>query len=123
MTADELRQRIEQQIVELVQTKLADGTLSEERSQAISALALELLRPGMSLDELYKAVPKLDDSFQELAPIVLPIVRDYEDHVVSQARKGVADLIKQGQYDAAVKLGQKVVSQDVKLEWQGAAKP
>jgi hypothetical protein len=122
MSPDDVRQQIEQQIVELVQAKLADGTLTEERAQAISKLALDTLRPGMSFDELYKSVSRLDDQYQELAPVVLPIVREYEERIVSQAQKGVSELIKQGQYDAAVKLGQKVISQDVKLEWQGSAK-
>lgn len=122
MTADDVRQQLEQQIVELIQEKLQDGTLVEDRAQAMSRLALELLRPGMSLDELYRAVPKLDDTFQELAPVVLPIVRDYEEHVVIPAQKGIANLIHQGQYDAAVKLAKKVVAQEVKLEWQGSAK-
>lgn len=122
MTADDVRQKLEEQVVELIQKKLADGSLTEERAQAMSKATLEILRPGMSFDELYKAVPKLDDQYQELAPIVLPIVREYEERVVSQAQKGVSELIRQGQYDAAVKLSKKVVSQDVKLEWAGSGK-
>lgn len=122
MTPDDLRQQVEQKIVELVQAKLADGSITEERAQGMSKLALELLKPGMTFHELYKAIPKLDDYYQELSPIVLPIIKEYEDRVVTAAQKGVSELIKRGQYDAAVKLGQNVVAQDVQLEWQGKAK-
>jgi hypothetical protein len=122
MSPDDVRQKLEEQVVELIQSKLADGSLTEERAQAMSKYTLEILRPGMSFDELYRAVPKLDDQYQELAPVVLPIVREYEERVVAEAQKGVSELIRQGQFDAAVKLSEKVVSQDVKLEWQGAAK-
>lgn len=121
MTPDELRQQIEQKIVELVQAKVADGTMSEERAQAISKFALETLRPGMTLQELYAAVPKLDDMYQELAPVVLPIEQQYEAGVVKGAQQQVADLIKQGKFDAAAQLGTNVVSHNVSLQW-GQAK-
>ena len=77
MTPDDLRQQIELQVVELIKRKLADGTMTEERSQQISQVVLDTIRPGMTIEELYRAVPKLDDTLPELAPIVLPIVRQY----------------------------------------------
>lgn len=123
MTPDDLRQQIELAVVELIKAKLADGTMTEERAQDISQLVLDLLKPSMSFEELYKVIPKLDDSFQELAPIVLPYVRDYEERIVKQAQKGVQNLMRQGQYDAAATLAQQAVKQEVKLEWVGAGKP
>lgn len=123
MSPDDLRQQIELQVVELIKAKLADGTLTEERAQTMSQMVLDLLKPGMSFEELYKAVPKLDDSFSELAPIVLPVVRDYEERIVKEAQKGVQNLMRQGQFDAATKLADRAIKQDVKLEWVGSAKP
>ncbi len=123
MNPDDLRQKIELQVVELVKAKLADGTLTEDRAQAMSQMVLDLLKPGMSFEELYRAVPKLDDTYPELAPVVAPIVKDYEDNVVAQARQGMSDLIRQGQYDAASKLGKKVIGGEVTLEWQGISQP
>ncbi len=123
MTPDELRQQVELKVVELLKNKLADGSLSDERAQTISQSVLTLLTPGMSWEELYRAIPKLDDQFPELAPIVLPIVRQYEKNIVGQAQKSVRELIRQGQYDAAVKLAKGAISQDVNLIWQGSGKP
>ncbi len=123
MTPDDIRQQIELQVVEFIKAKLADGTLTEERAQAISQIVLDILKPGMSFEELYKVIPKLDDQFSELAPIVLPLVRDYEERIVKEAQKSVQHLIHQGQFDAASKLAEQAVKQDVKLQWVGSAKP
>lgn len=119
MTPDDIRQQIELQVVEFIKAKLADGTMTEEKAQQISQMVLDLLKPGMSFEDLYKAVPKLDDQFSELAPIVLPLVRDYEERIVKEAQKSVQHLIRQGQYDAATELAQKAVKQDVKIQWVG----
>lgn len=122
MTPDDIRQQLELKIVELIKAKLADGTLSEERAQEMSKTVLGILKPGMSFEELYRAVPRLDDRFQELSSVVLPILRDYEKRIVSEAGNNVAQLIRKGQYDAAVKLGEKAVAQDIQLTWQGSGK-
>ena len=122
MTPDDLRQQIELKVVDLIKKALQEGTMTEERAQAISQRVLDVLKPGMSFEELYRAIPKLDDTFPELAPIILPILREYDENVNSKALENVRDLIKQGQYDAAVKLSKMAVAQDIKLVWTGKAK-
>lgn len=123
MTPDDIRQQIELQVVELIKAKLADGTITDERSQQISQRVLDILKPGMSLEELYKAIPKLDDNCPELSVLILPLLRQYEENVVQKATNTVRNLIKVGQYDAAVNLSKKSIAQDVGLEWSGSAKP
>lgn len=122
MTPDDIRQQIELNVVELIKTGLADGTMTEDRSQAISQMVLDTLTPGMTFEELYRAIPKLDDAFQELSPVILPILKDYETNITQKVKLNVEDLIKQGQFDAAAKLAQKAVDQDVKLVWTGKSK-
>ncbi len=75
----------------------------------------------MSFEALYKAAAKLDDAAPELAPIVLPLMRQYEETIVSQAQDRVRTLIRQGQYDAATHLAQKAISQDMELVWKGSS--
>jgi hypothetical protein len=123
MTADEIRENIELAVVELIKQKLADGSMTEERSQQISQLILDSLKPGMSLEELYKAIFTLDDTVTELAPIVLPYAKTYEQNVAQKASDVVSSYIKVGNYDAAIKLTDDVVNENVKLEWQGTGKP
>lgn len=123
MTPDDLRQQIELQVVELIKAKLGDGSMSEDRAQALSRIALETIKPGMSLEELVKAVAKLDDTAPELAPVVLPLMRDYEANVVKKIQSGVSNLIRHGQYDAAATLAKKAINQDVSLVWTGKGAP
>ncbi len=123
MTPDDLRQDVELKVVELIKQKLSDGTMTEERSQKIAQLVLDTLKPGMSFDELYKAIFKLDDMYTELSPVVLPIIRDYDTNVTKKIQAAVQQLIKQGQYAEAEKLAQKAISGNIKLVWQASAKP
>ena len=122
MTPDDIRQKLELRIVELIKASLADGTMKEERAQQISQVVLDTLRPGMTFEELYRAVPRLDDHCPELAPVVLPLLKDYEENVNKKAMEGVSELIHQGQYDAAAKLGKQAINQDIKLVWTGSGK-
>lgn len=123
MSPDEMREEIELSIVEFIKAKLESGELTEARAQQISQKVLEILEPGMGFEQLYKAIASLDDTMSELAVVVLPYVRQYEDNVTSQALDSVRELIRQGQYDAAAKLGKKAASSDVELSWQGSGKP
>lgn len=122
MNPDDIREEIELAVVELIKTSVEGGTMTEARGQQISQIVLELLKPGMDWKELYKAIFKLDDSCTELSPIVLPYAKSYEVNIASKASDMVASYIRVGNYDAAVKLAEQVVNEDVKLEWQGKAK-
>ena len=122
MSPDELREQIELEIVELLRAKLDAMEITDTRAKAIAQRALDVLRVGMSFEELYKAIPTLDDTMPELAPVVLPHIRDYETNVTSQALKNVRNLIKQGQFDAAAALGKKASSRDVELVWTGTGR-
>jgi hypothetical protein len=123
MTPDQLRQQIELSIVEFIKKALAAGSMTEERAQQISQVVLDTVKPGMDFDQLYRAIPKLDDSCQEISPIILPFLKQYEDNVNKKGLEEVTRLIKLGQYDAAADLGKRIVNQEVELVWQGSAKP
>ena len=122
MSPDDVRQQIELKVVELLRNAVTEGTMTEERSQKIAQVVLEFLQPGMSWQALYKAIPKLDDAAQEISPIIVPYLREYEDKVAQAAEVTVRDFIRQGKYDAAVKLTQRVIAQDVDLVWSGGAR-
>ena len=122
MKPDELRQQIELAVVELIKTALADGSMAEDRAQAISQKVLEILRPGMSFEELYRAIPKLDDAFPELSPVVEPIIRQYDEGVTKKATEQVRELIRQGKFDSATQLAHKAIKQEVNLVWVGSSK-
>jgi len=115
MSPDDIRKEIELKVVEMLKARLSDGTMSEDRSKTISKIVLDLLQPGMSLTDLYKAIMKLDDECPELSPIVLPYAKQYEEAITQKATTAVRDYIRVGKYNAAVDLAKKVASQDVEL--------
>jgi len=121
MTPDELREDVELAIVEFIKEKLKSGEMTGDRAEEISQRALDVLVPGVSFEELYRAIATLDDTMPELSVVVLPYVRDYEENVTRGALSSVRELIAQGQYDAAAKLGAKVAKSDVEPEWQGSS--
>lgn len=121
MTPEELRQDIELKVVEMIKEKLAAGSMTEKRSQEVAQHVLDVLKPGMSFDELYQAIFHLDDMYGELAPIVLPHIKTYEDTVMKQIQKGVQNLIREGKYDEAEQLATKAINGKLKLVWQGSS--
>lgn len=123
MTPDDLRQQIELKVVELIKARLTSGSITEERAQQLSQIVLDTVRPGMSFEQLYKAAAKLDDRAPELAPIVLPLMREYEEAIVAQAQETVRTLIREGHYDAATTLAKKAISQDIDIVWKGKSTP
>jgi len=122
MTPDELREQIELEVIEFIKMKLDNGEFTDVRAKAIAQRVLDILVPGMTFEQLYRAIPTLDDTMPELAPIVLPHVRDYDTNVTRQALENVRNLIKQGQFDAAATLGKKASNRDVDLMWTGGSK-
>jgi len=122
MTPDEVRQQIELQVIELIKQKLADGSMTEERAQQASQIVLNTLKPGMTFEELYRGIEKLDDFVQELSSVILPILDQYERNIVKPIRENVKKLIMQGQYNAATQLAKKAIGKDIKIEWTGSSK-
>jgi hypothetical protein len=123
MSPDQIREQIEADIVELIKAKVEAEEMTEERAQAIAQRVLDMLKPGLSLEELYKTLPKLDDNFSEIGHIIVPYLQDYETGVTKVAANQVRELIMQGKYREAQDLADRVIKQDVKLVWTGSAKP
>lgn len=123
MTPDTIREQIESAVVDLIKAKVEAEEMSEERAQELAQMILEKLKPGMSLEDLYKTLPHLDDGFTEISHIIVPYLRDYEQGVVQKAAGEVRELIRAGRYTEAQDLANRVIKQDVKLVWTGSAKP
>ncbi len=123
MNANDLREDVELKIVTLIKSLLAKGRLTDARAQAIAQQVLEMITPGMSVAQIYRTVPKLDETMPELAPVVTPFAREYEKRIVREAQNQVSTLIRQGQFDAAADLAKKAVAQEITMEWAGVGKP
>lgn len=122
MSPDEIREQIEAQVVDYIKAKVEAEEMTEDRAQQMAQMVLNKLQPGMSLEDLYKALPHLDDIFSEISFIIAPYLRDYEEGVTKPATKQVQALIRAGKYKEAQDLADRVIRQDVKLVWTGSAK-
>jgi len=123
MNAQEFRQEIETSVVELLNARIEEGSITKERAEEISQHVLDTLKTDMSFEELLGVIPSLDDRAPELSPVILPILREYESTVARKGEANVRELIRLGQYDAAVKLAHDVINHHVGPTWVGEGKP
>lgn len=106
--ADEFRVFIENQVLHII-TQVIEKGVPKETVQQMAKQALDLIKPGMAMDELYRASTKLDDQFSEFAPVVFGIMEEYEQKYEKRAVDQVSQLVKSGNYDDAETLVKKVL--------------
>lgn len=107
--AIELREFIEKEVLHLIKNLAEKEGTTKEKVQSIAQRTLELIHPGLKLDELYLNAVKLDDNFSELAPIVVMVMREYEQKYEKKALDQVRQLIKDNQFDQAGDMVKKVL--------------
>ncbi len=107
--ADSFRKFIEVEVLQVIKSLNEKGEGQKEKIQAIAKLSLQLIRPDMALDELYRNAIKLDDQFSELGPVVIRVISEYEEKYQQKALLQVSQYIRQGQYDDAQDMVKKVL--------------
>ena len=118
MNADDERKSLEWEILKVIREKLEQGEMDSERASQIAKLVLKTIHPGMSLQEIYKIVPTLDDQFTELSIVVLPILKEYEEKIEKKVQEHVRTLIKQGKFSEASTIAEQVIKKDTSLSTQ-----
>ena len=109
LQADDFRKFVEMEVLKIIKLLADGGETPQERIQQIARNSLTLLIPGLKIDELYRNAIKLDDDCPELAPVVVKLMREYEDKYEHKAIGEVSHLIRQGQYDEANEMVKKVL--------------
>lgn len=107
--SEDFRKYIEVETLKIIKKLAEEGKTEKEKIQAIAQRTLELIRPGMTLEELYLNAVKLDDNFSELAPLVFVIMKQYEEKYEKKALESVSQLVRTGQYDQAQEVVKKVL--------------
>lgn len=107
--ADELREFIEKEVLKVIDEMTKREDVTKEKIQGIAKITIELIQPGMKLDELYQNAVKLDDNCSELGPIVVLIMREYEEKYAKKALTQVSQLIKSKKYDEAQNVVKKIL--------------
>jgi len=105
----EFRQFIEREVLKVIKTLAEGGKTSKERIQEIAKHTLNLIIPGLTLEQLYQNSCKLDDAFAELAPVVYQVMRYYEQRYEKKALEQVSILIKSGKFEDAQNIIKKVL--------------
>jgi len=108
-SAEEFRKFIEVEVLKIIKKLAEGGKTPKERIQEIARRTLELIKPGMSLEELYQNAVKLDDYHPELAPVVFTVMKEYEQKYEKMALEQVSSLVRSGKYDEAQNLVKKVL--------------
>lgn len=107
--AENFRKTIETEVLKIIKDLAEKGQTTKERIQEIAQLTITLIKPGMSLEELYVNAIKLDDLHSELAPVVFKIMKEYEEKYEKRALAQVSQLIKSGEYESAQDMVKKVL--------------
>lgn len=104
--------KLEEKIIQLILDKLRKNQLTLKKAQEIARFTLKKLKEDMSDEELIQIIPKLDDTYTELAPIVLEELNKYEKTTGTAVKEKVRRLIKTGQTDTATKLTKQYFKKD-----------
>ena len=108
--AEDFRKYIEVETLKIIKKLAEEGKTEKEKIQAIAQKTLELIKPGMTLEELYQNAVKLDDNFSELAPLVYVIMHQYEEKYEKKALEQVSQLVRAKQFDQAEEMVKKVLA-------------
>lgn len=101
MDPEEYRKKLELDILKVMEEKLQNGEMDADRAKAIARMVLDKLHPPLTLEQIHKIAPTLDDEFAELAKAVLPVLQDHEEEVKGIVTKHAESLIQQGKFDEA----------------------
>lgn len=107
--AEEFRKFIEVEVLKIIKNLAEAGSTPKEKVRQIAQLTLDLIKPEMTLEELYKSAVKLDDQYSELAPVVFKVMKEYEEKYEKKALDQVSQLMKAGQFEDAEAMVKKVL--------------
>ncbi len=106
----EFRKYIETEVLKIIKTLAEKGETPKEKIQEIAKITLELIKPTMTLEELYLNAVKLDDNHLELAPVVIHIMKAYEEKYERKVLEQVTQLVHDRQFDQAEDAVKKVLA-------------
>ena len=115
MDVESYRKKVEKQILVLIKEKLEKGEMKADRAKDIAKMVLEKLPSGIDLKDFYKIVPTLDDHFYELASIVLPVVKEYEEKVEKAVINSIEKMVKAGNFQQVSELIKKTIKKDLEI--------
>lgn len=107
-----MRELVQKAVVEVITKGLQDGTVTEERAKNIAKMILEKLPEGITYEEFITILPKLDDDYQEISGVIVPIMEQYETKMRETNDVKITELIKDGKIDEALNLTNQAIEKE-----------
>ncbi len=101
MNPEEYRKKLELDILKIMEEKLSRGEMQPEKAQAIARMVLVKLHPPLTLEQIYRIAPTLDDQFAELTQAVLPVINDRDEKLKQIVGDHAKKLIEKGRFNEA----------------------
>lgn len=111
----EVKNAIQSQLVELITAKLESGHMTPERAKEIAQMILDKLSGDMSFDDLVKVIPKLDDQFEELGSVIVPVMIDYEKKMREEINTKIDSHLQQKNFDEVLRLAKEAIELESQL--------
>lgn len=109
-SSETFRKFIEVEVLKIIKDLAEKGETPQEKIAEIARRTLDLIKPGLTLEQLYLNAVKLDDNYGELAPVVFKVMKEYEEKYEKKALSEVQTLIRSGQFDQAQEMVKKVLA-------------
>lgn len=107
-----MRELVQKAVVEVITKGLQDGTVTEERAKNIAKMILEKLPEGITYEAFITVLPKLDDDYQEISGVIVPIMEQYETKMRKTNDGKITELIKDGKIDEALNLTNQAIEKE-----------
>jgi thioredoxin-like negative regulator of GroEL len=104
MDAEEYRKKLELDILKIIEEKLQKGQMDLTRAQLIARMLLDKLHPPLTLEQIYKIAPTLDDHFTELSTAVLSLTEEHDEKIKNVVIEHAEKMIRSGRFDEAESL-------------------
>ena len=113
MDAEEYRKKLELDILVIIEEKLQNGQMDVGKAKEIARMVLDKLHPPLTLEQIYKIAPTLDDHFAEITRAILPVIQDHEKEMQEIISQHAERLIKLGKIDEATAILKQATGKDV----------
>lgn len=110
-----LREQVQKAAIDIITKGLEAGTINEERAKQIAQTVLESLPEGITYEEFFNKLPKLDDLNPELAEVVVPLMEQYGEKMKAINDTKITELIKDGKIDEALILTNQAIEKEKSL--------
>ena len=107
--AEAFRKWIEMEVLKIMKQQVSNKDVSQQRIQDMANRVLDIIQPGMDIQELFQNAIKLNDGYPEFDSVVIKLIKEYEHKYKKKAVEQVAALVRSGKLEQAQDVVKKVL--------------